>query len=66
MTDIAIFICANPVRRGWTKRELVAALNVVGIKTTYGNNWTMHALMRPLRKAKAHIRPQEEPDDDLM
>lgn len=64
--DIAIFISADPIRRGWTKRELVAALNDAGIRTTRGNRWTMDSLTRPLRNAKAHIRLQDEPNNDLV
>lgn len=62
--DIAIFICADPIRRTWTRRELVAALNDAKIKTTRGNAWTIESLTRPLRKAKLHINLQDEPDEN--
>ena len=61
--DITSFIAADPLRRELTKRELTKSLNAANIKTTRGNDWTMDALTRPLRKALAHIALQDEADD---
>jgi DNA invertase Pin-like site-specific DNA recombinase len=63
VTEIVRFISADPLRRDMTRRELVGALNKAGHKTARGRMWTIDALTRPLRKARAQLKLEDEPDE---